>query len=125
MANPRVSKIILPLATAYFFGCGLTAIFTPSIWYWAAGISPYPSNLLLGVVGAMMIAIATNLLLSIPNTSSHRAGLIMIFLASLIDCLVVILNVSTNEIPLINGVGLSIIDLAWCGISLLALPPKA
>jgi hypothetical protein len=119
------SKNTLALAAAYFLVCGITAIFSSSLWYYAAGISPYPSNLLLGVVGAIMIAIAANLFLSIPNTSSHRAGLIMIFLASLIDCLVVIFYVTTNEIPLINGIGLSIIDLAWCGLSFYALPSKA
>ena len=91
-------SVSLLAAGAYFCLCGASAIFWPSLWYLAAGITEPNSNLALAIVGVMMLGLGLGAFLA-KTLIEEQLILKLYILANLGDALIVAYYTSYGDLP--------------------------
>ena len=107
------AKKLLTLASVYFAICGITAIFFPQSWYWAAGVGGEEWNLPLAIVGGMMMGLSVAGFGAVQHLDKAAPVVYGLIAANVCDAAIVISYTSTHALPLINGLILALVDLIW------------
>ena len=113
-ANMR-PKPFLCLAYYYLF-CGLTGLFLPVSWYWAAGLNVALPGLLVRITGAALLALGFAFVKAAKD-SSYRPGVVLVaFWANIFDLIAVLIGVFQGELGVLQSAGFVFIDSFWIGV---------
>ncbi len=121
------AKKLFQIATIYYAACGVTALFTPQVWYFVAGLPPSESNLVLHVVGGLMVGLSFGAWECSKGDVINRPMIMTFIMANLIDFLVVLVAILRASLPMPNGAGFLVVDgvLIWLFSSVLGNSRRA
>ena len=117
------ARRIVRACGVYFLICGLSALFFPASWLWAAGLPTTLSGelvLTFGVIGAFMLSLAGAAFLATANQAHYSGVTVTLMLANICDCVVTLRSVLLGGLPLAQGLVFVAVAGAWSAALLLA-----
>ena len=107
-SKANLPRSILTIFSGYLLICGLSAVFLPKSWLWAAGL---PTNvtpelsLVFGVLGVYLTSLAIGSWIASRAPGDNR-GVIMTLIASqVLDFLFTLKGVFSGALPRLQGTG--------------------
>jgi len=111
---PRWLKQGLLAISTYYLLCGISAIFFPGIWYWAAAMPDLGSNVALHVIGGLMLGIAVGSFGCWISPMSQWSMLCALLAANVFDFVIVAWSLWTGTLPLLSGLIFALFDTILC-----------
>jgi hypothetical protein len=107
---------ILKALAVYLLICGVSAIFIPSTWLWAAGLNATVSGelaLVFSVLGAYLLSLSVGSLIASHNTRQNRGLVIVLLISQILDFLSTLGAVYNGSLPRISGTLFLVITVIW------------
>jgi hypothetical protein len=112
----RWVSTILWSVTAYFWLCGLSAIFYPVSWLVIAGLPTTLTNelaLAFAVAGTFMLTMGTAGIMAALNPHKQLGLIVTLMAGNLIDFLVTLRAVVLGQLPMLRGALFLAVAMTW------------
>jgi hypothetical protein len=110
------STTTLWLLTGYFFACGASAVFYPTLWLLSAGLPTTVTpelELVFGVAGVYLLALAYGAWRAARSPSTEGGIIAVLLAANILDCVVTLRAVMTGALPTVNGLLFVAVTVVW------------
>ena len=114
--HKRFCRTILMACSIYLMICGLSAIFLPTSWLWAAGLptdSAPTLNLVFSVLGAYLAALSIGAWLASSDPVDHKGIIIVLLCSQAFDCLCTMWAIYSGSLPVATGSVFIIATVVW------------
>jgi hypothetical protein len=112
----NLPRSILSLFSGYLLICGLSAVFFPKLWIWAAGLATNTTpelSLVFGVLGVYLTALAIGSWIA-SRAPAENHGVIMTLIASqVLDFLFTLKGVLSGALPKLQGTGFLVVTVVF------------
>ena len=107
---PNWVRSLLIITAIYYAACGITAVFTPEVWYLVAGIPSAESHLILNSIGGLMLGMSYGAWLGTKDPRRNWVILATFLWANIFDFLIVLAAIIHGALPVANGAGFLVAD---------------
>jgi hypothetical protein len=123
LLSVSASRSVLLASSVYFFICGISAVFFPVSWLWAAGL-PGPMttelHLAFGVIGAYLCAFGVGAYIASGHPGNHLGLILTLIAGNAFDFLVTLRAVTAGQLPVLNGTLFLVVAVVWATLLVLA-----
>ena len=123
IVSAKSVRWILITCAAYFFVCGLSALYAPWLWLWSAGLPTAVSTelgLAFGVAGTYLCAFAVGCLIASLDPHRHRGLILTLFVGNLLDFITTLQAVVVGSLPMVQGSLFIVVTVLWSTALLVA-----
>jgi hypothetical protein len=111
-----LSRSILTLFSVYLLFCGLSAIFFPTSWIWASGLTAVTTpelSLVFGVLGVYLTALAIGSWVASRAPADNHGVIITLLASQVLDFLFTIKGVFSGALPRLQGTGFLVVTVVF------------
>lgn len=112
----RSSATTLWLLSIYFFACGASAVFYPTLWLLSAGLPATMTpelELVFGVAGVYLLALAYGAWRAARSPNTEGGIIAVLLAANIIDCVVTLRATVSGALPTVNGLLFVAVTIVW------------
>jgi hypothetical protein len=125
--NPNLSRSILTAFSGYLLLCGLSAIFFPQSWLWAAGLATNTTpelSLVFGVLGVYLTALSVGAWIAARSPADNHGVIITLIASQMLDFLFTLKGIFSGALPRLQGTGFLVVTVIFSTLLCVALRQK-
>jgi hypothetical protein len=122
--NPNLSRSILTAFSGYLLLCGLSAIFFPKSWLWAAGLATNTTpelSLVFGVLGVYLTSLSVGAWIASRAPNNNHGVIITLIASQMLDFLFTLKGVFSGALPKLQGTGFLVVTVVFSTLLCVAL----